>query len=218
MAARQAAYLWETYMLAAIRDTAGSPRILVSYEEMLRHPAAETRRLAAFCGLAIEDATRIAERVIDPELRHASGGIETVLRSDVLTAGQRLLYLAARAVERGDVEHSSATIEALDGLYRRLHDESALARADAALANRERQVELLQQAAYQHELAQQRRDEHVSKLLDHNHSLLQEIRSLGTALQSKREEAADLTAARNFLAGEVARLRREHASSADEPD
>jgi chromosome segregation ATPase len=105
-------------------------------------------------------------------------------------------------------------VDALAQVGRRLHDASVLARVDAQLGEREREIDALQRTAREHELASARRDEHVSQLIEHNRSLLDEVRALRTTLQAARDEVVNLTAARNFLAEELARLKGEDSPAA----
>jgi hypothetical protein len=215
MPARRAAALWEAYTLAAVRDTADAPRIFVCYEDVLAQPRDEIRRIAAFCGFEPDEAS-VSDglELVDPKLRHGEADVEGLLRSEDFTAALRLFYVGLRGVARDDPASASGAVDALAQVGRRLHDASVLARVDAQLGEREREIDALQRTAREHELASARRDEHVSQLIEHNRSLLDEVRALRTTLQAARDEVVNLTAARNFLAEELARLKGEDSPAA----
>ncbi|MEM7357105.1 MAG: sulfotransferase [Acidobacteriota bacterium] len=71
VASRSAAFqLWEEYLEYAERFTAdlGERLLLARYENLLRNPAAELRRIVTFCGLQPEpDRLNAAQETIDPE-------------------------------------------------------------------------------------------------------------------------------------------------------
>jgi hypothetical protein len=66
--------LWGTYVASALANTAGQPRLLVSYDDHFDRRQATVERLARFVGRKPpapgSEADRCMEEFVDPELRH----------------------------------------------------------------------------------------------------------------------------------------------------
>jgi len=125
--------LWERYSGDALANTAGLPRLLISYEQMVSDPllvAQAVRRFLAHC--QVETPELPAKEVtafIDPELRHARyDGGSTGLEQQLTPSQRLLLHALHRLSDASLVEAEAGPVPA----ERRLT--SLRARAAAALA------------------------------------------------------------------------------------
>ena len=72
--------LWEEYTRAMLAHTVGLPRVLVSYQDLLRDPAACANELAQFTGLKAPEEDDL-RALIDPSLDHNGADDEGLLNS-----------------------------------------------------------------------------------------------------------------------------------------
>jgi hypothetical protein len=93
--------LWAHYTLEALRHTAGQPRILAAYEDLLSDPAGQSARLQAFCGL--EASPSGAAAVVEPELAHQNAGFQELLDDPRLPSAHRNLYFGLLACSRAEI-------------------------------------------------------------------------------------------------------------------
>jgi hypothetical protein len=68
-------YLWLEHMVQGLRDSEGSPRVVVDYDRLMDRPVAELRRIAEKLDLraGLDDAEGLAQYqrdFLDPDLRH----------------------------------------------------------------------------------------------------------------------------------------------------
>ena len=73
---RRSGWLWLTHLLCALHYTAGRPRVVVDYDNLLAAPARELARMAKGLGLpasalTAEDVTKYTRDFLSGELRHA---------------------------------------------------------------------------------------------------------------------------------------------------
>lgn len=78
--------LWLGHMLAAVRDSAGCPRVVVDYDDLLNRPLPAMERIAAAIGLPMDAVVQravadYAESFLSTELRHSAFEPEA-LRAD----------------------------------------------------------------------------------------------------------------------------------------
>jgi hypothetical protein len=92
------ASLWHQYSRAAIRDTAGSPRIFTFYEDYFRDPVLEMNRVAQFCGLAPRGTMVELRDCVAHELRHYASETTDLLNATPIPAQLKLFYFCLRAV------------------------------------------------------------------------------------------------------------------------
>jgi hypothetical protein len=115
--------LWMTYLAGALANTAGRPRMLVSYEEYFDDLDGVAGRLARFAGCPIAqpgDATsRSIEEFVEGGLRHYSTPADEVLRDPRLPPEVATLYGEAEALRLAQVDSGSAVEAPLE------HDSSA---------------------------------------------------------------------------------------------
>jgi hypothetical protein len=96
----QAERLWHLHMQAALAHTAGQPRTLVCYEDVMHDWRSELRRMAAFIG----DRARADDRVVveaaaaflEPELYHHRVSIESLLDDERISTPTKQTYVALR--------------------------------------------------------------------------------------------------------------------------
>jgi hypothetical protein len=144
---RERAYrLWLTYVASALVNTAGRPRIFVSYEDHFDDRRATLERLARFVGCEPpspgSEAERMVEDFVDADLRHYSTAPEDVVGDDRLPAEVASLYVVAELLKEamrrspeGDGGDGEALRASVDLYARRLldahHEERAKARESA---------------------------------------------------------------------------------------
>ncbi|PYM96566.1 MAG: hypothetical protein DME04_01620 [Candidatus Rokuibacteriota bacterium] len=98
--AEKSAGLWLTYMASALAHTAGQPRMLVFYEDVMWNRQAELRRLARFVDahdLAESDATQSAVReFVEEELQHHRTSVIDATDDGTLPFSAKSLYVTLR--------------------------------------------------------------------------------------------------------------------------
>src|SRR5207249_6849062 len=98
--AEKSARLWLTYMASALAHTAGQPRMIVFYEDVMWNRQAELRRLARFVDahdLAESDATQSAVReFVEEELQHHRTSVIDATDDGTLPFSAKSLYVTLR--------------------------------------------------------------------------------------------------------------------------
>jgi hypothetical protein len=116
---------WLTHIGAALEATAGAPRLLLAYDDLLRDGALEAARLAGFAGLDGD-----ASGAIEPGLRHHAGSLVATAQDAGISRAARGAYLsllaAARARRSGEEPELADALEAMAVAHARA------ARPDAA--------------------------------------------------------------------------------------
>jgi hypothetical protein len=92
------AYLWNLYTQAAMRDTAGYPRVITFYEDYFQSPREEIDRVAHFCHLKGATDWSVVEQSISNDLRNQSISASELLDEATIPSEYKLWYLAARAI------------------------------------------------------------------------------------------------------------------------
>jgi len=151
--AEKSAKLWLTYVASALAHTAGQPRLLVFYEDVMRNWQAELRRLARFIdapGLAEEDVTRSAVReFIEDELQHYRTSVVDAADDGTLPFPAKSLYVALRLsaeLDRGGASDRSVSVIMLRECVDRmgLYADTAQSELDglrATMAEREKETQ-----------------------------------------------------------------------------
>jgi hypothetical protein len=136
---------WTDYTTLALAGTAPDERTLVFYEDVLRDPAAEAQRLAAFLGVGAPSEQQLEAVVasVDPALRHHMSSAWDVAVDPGLPIGARVLYLLLRA-SRTLGEPAQAAAERLPEALERVGAELRDARQTRRQADEEHQRTLLQ--------------------------------------------------------------------------
>lgn len=123
-------HLWTRYMLATLRHTSDSPRIITHYESYFDDWYAELSRLADFLGLSTswsEQTKREIESFIAPHLWHHRSSLPDLLQSPEADPFSKELYTALHEVGT-TVAADSSRLAPLDALAAR--GEQFLARGD----------------------------------------------------------------------------------------
>lgn len=111
--------LWLTYTAGALRNTAGDPRLLVGFEDLVGDWRPTVDRLARFVGADIVEE-RAIEEFVSGELRHHASEPGEALRNAAVSPRAKALYgvleAALEAERRGSPD--PAVDEALDALSR----------------------------------------------------------------------------------------------------
>jgi hypothetical protein len=110
--------VWLEYTARALAGTAGRPRTLVFYDDLLTEGPAELRRIAAFVGLPWPDGAA-AERLdaaIEGGLRHHASTLVDTARDAELPAATRAAYLGLRAAAEARAAADGADCALADGL------------------------------------------------------------------------------------------------------
>ncbi len=102
-------YLWQQYMQAALRDTAGFPRIITFYEDFFKDPAKEAKRLIKFCGLPMPSDLSTISQVVSPGLKHHTAQLNTLLNESKLLNEHKLFYMGLRTLVSGDSHNPTIT-------------------------------------------------------------------------------------------------------------
>lgn len=115
---RERAYrLWLVYVASALANTAGRPRMFVSFEDHFDDRGATLERLARFVGREPPapggEADRLMEDFVDADLRHYSTAAEDVAGDERLPADVASLYLIAELLK--ETTQRSPDGEAADG-------------------------------------------------------------------------------------------------------
>jgi hypothetical protein len=109
--------LWLTYVRAAVRNTADRPRLVVAFDDLIRAPLGEAARIAAFAGVAIDEAgERRVEGFVASELRHHETPPGEILEAGEIPPEARALYALLRLRARADGDEGRALDEALAAL------------------------------------------------------------------------------------------------------
>jgi hypothetical protein len=144
--------LWLTYLASALAHTAGHPRLLVFYEDVMRDWQAELRRLARFVGapeLAQEDVTQsIVREFCEGELQHHRTSVLDAADDGTLPFPAKSLYVALRLyaeLDRDGVSHRSMSEATLGDCVNRLGLYAVAAQAEvdgqrATVAEREKEL------------------------------------------------------------------------------
>ena len=140
------AQLWVAYIEAALRGTAGGPRLVVFYEDLMRSPRKVFARLGDFVGRpSLAAATRTRKRLrrtISEELWHHRTHDGAVLDDDRVPFPAKALYLALR-LDADQPTGSTRPLEALaahaaSALAETSRQRSCAGQLDLALADLER--------------------------------------------------------------------------------
>jgi glycosyltransferase involved in cell wall biosynthesis len=137
--------LWNHYMRAAIRDTAGCPRIFTFYEDYFDDAFGEIDRLIDFCGLQKPHDSSGLNEAVAGELRHHAGETLELLHEEQLPTEHKLLYLGLRALTIDGFVRSTSHRSTREGLIsesigqffkllERFHDQHEMARLQSAIA------------------------------------------------------------------------------------
>jgi hypothetical protein len=131
--------LWMHYMTRALSGTSGSPVLLVGYDDVVDHPAAEIDRLAEYVNPSAPEAARAAARthlVSNPARRHHQATVaDSIASPDATFASSALCQSLASAL----------ALQHLDG---RLEDHLAPLAAVAEAADRAHLDERLTRQAH----------------------------------------------------------------------
>lgn len=193
------AELWLQYTAHALSNTSADERTLVFYEDILRDPMGEARRLASVLGVSGDAPITAAAETVDPELRHHVTSPWDVAVDPGLPLAARTLYLLLRArreLEPHDAERTvdgplekaldRVAIEQLDS-YRTTSDAETLQRQSAldlersatALAASERRAATSEQEA--------------ARLRDEKAAFERALRGVEEVLRGRDDAVAELT-------------------------
>ena len=98
MSVEHAASLWDRYTRAAIRDTEGSDRLVIFYEDVLTYAAFEAARLVNFCHLPAPGAMTEVQGAVVPEIAHHRSDTAELLDEEPALTEPKLVYLGLRAL------------------------------------------------------------------------------------------------------------------------
>jgi len=131
--------LWLQHTSAALRHTAGRPRLIVGYENLVDRLEDEVGRLASFSGLepeSMKDVRQSVAGLVESELWHYRSSLADVLSDPAVPAEAKVLYLWLQ----GDIGRPPPADAAL--AQRGLGDDLAagLARTRTELAARKNDV------------------------------------------------------------------------------
>jgi hypothetical protein len=105
------ARLWLRYTSAALQHTAGRPRLLVFYEDVIEAWRPEVRRLARFLGLEVPPGADPAiEDFVGADLRHHATPLEDVASDARIPPPVRTAYLALREADPAAVDELAAAV------------------------------------------------------------------------------------------------------------
>jgi hypothetical protein len=122
MPKERALALWEIYNRALLANAEAFPALIVSYEDLLRDPAAVAGRLETFLasnglrnlGLPREDV----ESFVDPSLRHSEFDATLLDADSDVTPSQRELFLLLRSLDGSHQRLGSALSNRAQGVIR----------------------------------------------------------------------------------------------------
>jgi hypothetical protein len=144
-----AAHLWNVYTQAAIRDTAGCPRVLTFYEDYFHKPREEITKLANFCHLTVPADWSVVEQSISNDLRNQSISATELLDETAIPSEYKLWYLAARGIVHDEsglgadecltLDRISVAAGKLLGLIQKFSSEQEVARLQAAIAKKDQE-------------------------------------------------------------------------------
>ena len=107
--------LWTEYVSRALLETAGAPRLVVSYEDVVAEPARQATRIAAFLGMTnrVRSATvrRAITAVVDDDLWHRRTPVDVLAADGAVPPATRAAYAVLRlAAEDADSVELAASI------------------------------------------------------------------------------------------------------------
>lgn len=92
--------LWFRYVQSAFQHSEGKPRLIVFYEDLMKHPLRETQRLADFLGtserLQQPDVQKVIQEFIDKGLQHHRTSIARAMASPRIDFPTKAFYIAQR--------------------------------------------------------------------------------------------------------------------------
>lgn len=143
-------YLWNQYMRAAIRDTDGSPRTFIFYEDLFKDAFSEIDHLVEFCGLKRPENPTLLSQTISRELKHHSIEMADLLNENKMMTEHKLFYIGLRALSvpgllpstpgRTREELISENIGRFLMLLEKFHDESEMAKLQTTLVHKNIQL------------------------------------------------------------------------------
>jgi hypothetical protein len=195
--------LWLTYVRGALAHTAGHPRELVFYEDLMADPEPVLDRLACFIGCpelaTAEPEARAAIRVAASQsMWHQRTAVPDVVDATALAFHIKALYLALRLFVPGE-ESVGAEVLDLFGAYA-ADAGRRIAELDASRAEVEKVRE-------QSRILERERAELARRLSERDAELEQAAKSRAEAEQRRRELEAELEVKRE----ELDRLGQVHA-------
>jgi len=144
-----AAYLWNLYTKAAIRDTANCRRVLTFYENYFDNPREEVNKVVNFCDLKMPTEWSLVEQSISANLRNQATNVSELLDETLIPTEYKLWYLALRAVahdeaipggdERITMDRISIAAEKLLRLMHIFSTEQEVARLQDAIARKDQE-------------------------------------------------------------------------------
>jgi len=128
---RRSGWLWLTHLVCALHYTAGRPRVVVDYDNLLAAPERELARMAKglrlpAAALTGADVTTYAREFLSGELRHAEHTAADLDAADAPSLVRDTHALAQRLAGDEADAGSAATTEEVDALFGRLAALSAL--------------------------------------------------------------------------------------------
>jgi hypothetical protein len=136
--------LWLAHTLPALTETTPADRIVVDYDRMLAAPTQEIARIAAWLHLPVDadEAQRFAEQFLDPALRTAQVGPETLGPRDGMPRAVGSLFQAlSQAARFGDESQATGLPQAVSEAARLWQDLSPLLRREQELRARTRALQ-----------------------------------------------------------------------------
>jgi hypothetical protein len=89
--------LWSTYVCSALKYTDGKPRLTVFFEDLIRSPSQEIKRIAEFLEQPEDVGKRDAlKSLIESELQHHSSPLAGIISQSSAERSANALYLAQR--------------------------------------------------------------------------------------------------------------------------
>jgi hypothetical protein len=210
--------LWERYTLEALRGSAGLPRLLVQYAELIRDPVATTRslldRLTALGVRKLECPPNAEIRAFIDEDLHRQRADERE-QTDFLTPPQQCLAGAmadGSALDLSEVPRTSASAqEVLRGYEITLQAQGRVQQLKGMLADRDRASAELRESA---ERLRQQIDQ-AKAHLEQNREAIQQLETQRQAPRHGEDSAFATRAELNEIRLEVQRLADELARLQD---
>lgn len=107
------ASLWIDHVRAALMHSAGKPRLLVSYDDLIERQEIEVARLAAFIGRPAPAESRLAVRSLtDTNLRHHRTPMVAVINDPRLPFPAKALYLSLRLLLEAQRRRPASQLDA----------------------------------------------------------------------------------------------------------
>ena len=120
--------LWLAYTTSALRSTSGHSRLLIFYDEVMRDPEHELRRLGEFVGTpALADqsnASREIQEFLEDSLHHHRTSVSQNINDPALVFPAKSLYLALRSHHARSLNHGTRSDldAALEQFSERAHE------------------------------------------------------------------------------------------------